>query len=138
MVVKPILQYDRLRLARGLIERDYHTPLTLERISGEAGFSPYHFIRLFRAAYRKTPHQYLIEQRIARAKDLLRGGDMPITEICFTVGFESIGSFSSLFRRVTGLSPSTYRKYAPKPTNGQPMYIPLCHRVARGIESDEA
>lgn len=139
MVIKPLaLQHDRLRLARGLIQRDYHTSLTLERISEEAGFSPYHFIRLFRAAYRQTPHQYLTEQRIARAKELLRSSDMPVNEICFTVGFESLGSFSSLFRRVTGLSPSAYRKYAPKPASSQPMYIPLCHRVMRGIDGSDA
>lgn len=136
MVVKPITQYDRLRLARGLIERDYDTPLTLERISGEAGFSPYHFIRLFRAAYLRTPHQYLVEQRIAKAKDLLRSTDTPINDICMAVGFESLGSFSSLFRRVTGLSPSVYRKYARKPASAAPEYVPLCHRLARGFAGE--
>ncbi len=138
MVIKPITPNDRLRLARGLIERDYDTPLTVEQISDEAGFSPYHFIRLFRAAYRKTPHQYLIDQRIAKAKDLLRSSDLPISEICCAVGFESLGSFSSLFRRETGLSPSAYRKHAPKPASGQPMYIPLCHQMMRGIKNSEA
>src|ERR1043165_7623915 len=75
-------QPDRMVIARSFIERHYDTPITLEHISSEAGFSPYHFIRLFRAAYRKTPHQYLVQQRIEKAKELLRSSDMPINEIC--------------------------------------------------------
>src|SRR5450432_1346130 len=93
-------QPDRLRLARTFIERHYDAPITLERISEEAGFSPYHFIRLFRAAYRQTPHQYVMQQRIEKAKDLLRSSDLSIIDVCYAVGFESLGSFSTLFRRV--------------------------------------
>lgn len=124
---------ERLRIARRLIDVRYHTPLTLEQISSEAGFSPYHFIRLFRATYRQTPHQYLMQQRIDRAKDLLRSTDMPIHEICYTVGFESLGSFSTLFRRIAGLSPGAYRKWSTPRTVDKPAYIPLCHRFNRSL-----
>ena len=128
------LQVDRLHIARSYIDRHYDTPITLEHISREAGFSPYHFIRLFRTAYRKTPHQYLMQQRIEKAKDLLRSSDMPILEICYAVGFESLGSFSTLFRRIAGLSPSAYRKWsAPRPRS-QPSHIPLCYRLKRGLD----
>lgn len=125
---------ERLHIARRLIDSRYDTPLTLEHISSEAGFSPYHFIRLFRAVYRQTPHQYLTQQRIEKAKDLLRSTDMPIIDICYTVGFESLGSFSTLFRRIAGLSPSAYRKWSTrrKPTE-KPAYIPLCHRINRNL-----
>lgn len=124
---------DRLHIARSYIDRHYDTSLTLEHISREAGFSPYHFIRLFRAAYRKTPHQYLMQQRIEKAKELLRSSDMPILDICYTVGFESLGSFSTLFRRIAGLSPSAYRKWCAPPRS-LPSHIPLCYRVKRGLD----
>jgi AraC-like DNA-binding protein len=74
-----------------------------------AGLSPFHFIRAFRAAVGQTPHQYLRARRIARARDLLATTGMPITEICDAVGFQSLGSFSALFRRVTGETPAAYR-----------------------------
>lgn len=125
---------ERLHLARTFIDRHYAAPLTLEQISEEAGFSPYHFIRLFRAAYKRTPHQYLVQQRIERAKELLHSGDLPIIDICAEVGFGSLGSFSTLFRRVTGLSPSAYRRYKQHRSN--PAYVPLCHRYMHGLEDE--
>ncbi|MEP7293168.1 MAG: AraC family transcriptional regulator [Chloroflexota bacterium] len=128
-----IPQPDRMVIARSFIERHYDAPITLENISSEAGFSPYHFIRLFRAAYRKTPHQYLVQQRIEKAKELLRSSDMPINEICYTVGFESLGSFSTLFRRIAGLSPSAYRKWSTRQPADKPASIPLCHRFNRSL-----
>ena len=72
-----------------------------------------------------------MQQRIDRAKHLLRSSDLPISEICTTVGFESIGSFSSLFRRISGLSPSAYRKFAQR--RSQPAFIPLCYRIKQGL-----
>ncbi len=125
-------QHDRLHLARTYIDRHYAAPITLERISSEAGFSPYHFIRLFRAAYQQTPHQYLVQQRIDKAKALLTTSDLSINEICYQVGFESLGSFSTLFRREAGLSPSQYRQRACRIE--RPAFIPLCFRVKRGLD----
>jgi AraC-like DNA-binding protein len=126
-------QHARLHIARRFIDHNYDTPLTLEHISSEAGFSPYHFIRLFRAAYRQTPHQYLMQQRIEKAKELLRSSDMPINEICYTVGFESLGSFTTLFRRIAGLSPGAYRKWSTRRPANTPTHIPLCHRLNRNL-----
>ncbi|MFW5696558.1 MAG: AraC family transcriptional regulator [Phototrophicaceae bacterium] len=122
--------YEPLRRARTFIERHYDQPITLERISREAGFSPFHFIRLFRAVYKLTPHQYLIQCRIAKAKQLLQGDELNVTEICYAVGFESLGSFSTLFRRTVGLTPSAYRKSAQDRRRG---FIPQCFQVKLGI-----
>src|SRR5664279_3727448 len=129
--ITPTPYHDRLRMARTFIEQHYDAPITLERISSEAGFSPYHFIRLFRSAYKRTPHQYLMQQRIEKAKELLRSTELPIIDVCYTVGFESLGSFSTLFRRESGLSPSSYRQCARR--TSQPAFIPLCYRVKQGL-----
>ena len=79
-------------------------------MSSEACFSRYHFLRLFRQAFDKTPHQYLIERRIEKAKELLSSDSLRVTDVCFEVGFQSLGSFSSLFRKCVGHAPVTYRR----------------------------
>lgn len=79
-------------------------------LAKQAGMSPYHFVRTFRHVFGKTPHQYLTGVRIDAAKNLLSGGDVSVTEACFEVGFASLGSFSSLFRRQVGRSPSAYQR----------------------------
>ena len=94
---------------REYIDRHYARPLTVERLAALAGVSPFHFIRAFRAATGLTPHQYLRNRRIDRAKELLVTTAMPVTEVCDAVGFQSLGSFSSLFRRLTGETPAGYR-----------------------------
>ena len=71
-----------------------------------------HFARAFRRAFGETPRAYLTRRRIERAKDLLRAANLTITEICFLVGFESVGSFSSRFRDLVGMSPTEYRSAA--------------------------
>ncbi|WP_042455217.1 helix-turn-helix domain-containing protein [Streptacidiphilus jiangxiensis] len=98
-----------MRLAKDAMDRDWAGPLDLDAVAREAGYSRYHFIRLFRAAYGQTPGQYLSRRRIERAEDLLRTADLSVTEICTLVGFSSLGTFSSSFRRHTGLAPSEYR-----------------------------
>lgn len=124
---------QQLHRARLLLERSYHAPITLEALSREAALSPYYLIRAFREVYRQTPHQYLVGQRIARAKELLRHSELSITEICLSVGYESLGSFSTLFRKVAGLSPRSYRSHSqPTPT---PHYIPLCICHLHGIDT---
>jgi AraC-like DNA-binding protein len=94
---------------REYIDRHYARPLTIERLAALAGLSSFHFIRAFRAATGLTPHQYLRNRRIDRAKELLVTTPMPVTEVCDAVGFQSLGSFSSLFRRLTGETPAGYR-----------------------------
>lgn len=124
--------HPQVRLARLVLERNCHEPLTIDDLSREVALSPFHLIRAFKHAYQQTPHQYLTGQRIARAKELLRNSDLSITEICAAVGFESLGSFSSLFRKAAGISPSTYRNCSqPTPNNA---YIPLCTCHYFGIE----
>jgi AraC-like DNA-binding protein len=98
-----------LRRAHDLIDRDYAEPLDLDAMAGEAGYSRFHFARAFAAAYGETPRTYLTRRRIERAKTLLRTANLSVTEICFLVGFASLGSFSSRFRDLVGRSPSEYR-----------------------------
>ena len=76
----------------------------------------YVLLRLFKQAFGRTPHQFLTHRRIERAKHLLARTERPVTEICLDVGFESLGSFSHLFRRETGASPTAYRRQAPRLT----------------------
>ena len=124
--------HKQVRLARLLLDRSYDAPITIEDLSREVALSPYYLIRAFRHVYKQTPHQYLVGQRIARAKELLRNSDLSITEICAAVGFESLGSFSTLFRKVAGISPSAYR-VSSHPTL-TPTYIPFCVCLLHGIE----
>jgi AraC-like DNA-binding protein len=98
-----------LRRARDLIDREYAEPLDLGALAGAAGYSRFHFARAFAAAYGETPGAYLTRRRIERAKTLLRAANLSVTEICFLVGFASLGSFSSRFRQLVGQSPSDYR-----------------------------
>ena len=112
----------RLERAREYIDDCYDGPVDLDRIAQQAFFSRYHFLRLFRRAYHQTPHQYLMRRRIEKAKELLITGSRPVTDICFDVGFQSLGSFSALFRRMVGKSPLDYRTRIVRPA--------LLHRAA--------
>ncbi len=122
---------EQAHLARRLLERGYATPITIEQLSHEVALSPYYLIRLFRRIYRQTPHQSLTQLRIARAKELLSHSDLSITEICADVGFESLGSFSALFRKIAGITPSAYRRSSQ--TIRQSVGIPLCACLLHGI-----
>jgi AraC-like DNA-binding protein len=98
-----------LRRARDLADRRYREPLDLATLAREAGVSKYHFLRCFAATYGRTPGAYLTERRIERAQDLLRATNLTVTEVCLLVGYTSLGSFSSTFRRLVGVSPSAYQ-----------------------------
>lgn len=91
------------------IDRHFDQKLDLDMLSQMSFTSKYHLLRLFKRYYGLTPRQYLIDKRIAIAKKFLQR-DMSVTETCFAVGFESLGSFSTLFKAKTGISPSAYRK----------------------------
>ncbi|MEV8212219.1 helix-turn-helix transcriptional regulator [Leifsonia sp. NPDC077715] len=97
-----------LRRARDLIDRDYAKPLDVPTMAARAYMSPAHFSRRFRAAYGETPYSYLMTRRIERAMALLRGG-MSVTDACMAVGCTSLGSFSSKFTEVVGMTPTEYR-----------------------------
>ncbi|KAB8163895.1 helix-turn-helix domain-containing protein [Streptomyces sp. 3MP-14] len=91
------------------MDREYARPLDVPALARIALMSPGHFSRSFRAAYGETPYNYLMTRRVERAKALLRRGDLSVTEVCFAVGCTSLGSFSSRFTELVGVSPSAYR-----------------------------
>jgi AraC-like DNA-binding protein len=102
-----IYLYRRLVQAKLFIDTHYADKIDLSNIADEAYFSKFHFIRKFKNIYRKTPHQYLIFVRIEKAMELLKA-NVPVSEVCYAVGFESLSSFSGLFKRITGKAPSEY------------------------------
>ena len=119
-----------LRRARDTVDRDYAEPLELDDLATAAGVSKYHFLRCFAATYGKTPAVYLAERRIERAQDLLRATNLTVTEVCHLVGYTSLGSFSSKFRQLVGVTPSAYQdKYAEV---GAPR-IPGCWIFMHGL-----
>jgi len=126
--------FERLDRARKFIDLCYDLPLDLNEISSHACFSRYHFLRLFRQAFNKTPHQYLIERRIERAKELLSANELRVTDVCFEVGFQSLGSFSSLFHKSVGHPPITFREKS-RETQAAKRQVPGCFLVMYKLES---
>lgn len=102
--------YRRLALGRDYIDAGIHEPLDMGTVAEVACLSYYHFLRLFRQAFGETPYKYLTRRRLERARHLLTTTGRSVTEICGAVGFESLGSFSWLFRRTYGVSPERYRR----------------------------
>ena len=103
--------YERIVAAKVYIDENYHEAIDLDTISQQAFLSRFHFHRIFRQVYRHTPHQYLTRKRIEKARDLL-ASNKPVTEVCNEVGFESIGSFSTLFKKEIGFAPTYFRNMA--------------------------
>ena len=112
MTDRTVFVLPALRRARDLIDRDFDEPLDLDAMARAAGYSRFHFARAFADAYGEPPRTYLTRRRIERAKTLLRTANLSVTEICLLVGFGSLGSFSSRFRRLVGQTPSAYRSAA--------------------------
>jgi AraC-like DNA-binding protein len=108
MTPQELANLTHLRRARDLIDREYARPLDVPTMASKALMSPAHFSRQFRAAYGETPYSYLMTRRIERAMALLRQG-MSVTDACMTVGCTSLGSFSTRFTELVGVTPSTYR-----------------------------
>lgn len=102
--------YRRLYRARDYADALSSMSITLDDMARIACLSPTHFLRTFKQVFHETPHRYLTTRRLERAQRLLRQTDLPVTDICFAVGFESLGSFSSLFKRRMGYSPLAYRQ----------------------------
>ena len=102
--------YRRLVLARDCIDSSYEKNLTLKDLAEIANLSPHHFLRQFRNLFGMTPHKCLVEKRLMIASKALLESHQSVTQICMSVGFQSLGSFSVLFRKRFGLSPDNYRK----------------------------
>lgn len=94
--------------AKNFIDLNFSNPISLQDIATHAHLSKFHFIRLFKRSYGRTPGQYLVSVRIREAKKLLATG-LPVADVCFAIGFDSSTSFAGLFRKMTGLSPSAFR-----------------------------
>ncbi len=122
--------YKRLNRARDFIREAYTQGIGLEQIAAQANLSPYHFQRTYKQAFSETPHAYLTRLRLEKAKNLLRIGDLSVSEVCLEVGFESLGSFSTRFLEYVGLPPSQYRKYSKSsffiPVMYRTIFIPAC------------
>lgn len=126
----------RLRRARDRMDREYAQPLDVEAIAQGVHMSAGHFSRAFRAAYGESPYSYLMTRRVERAMALLRRGDLGVTEVCFAVGCASLGTFSTRFAELVGVSPSAYRQQAAAATAGMPSCV--ARQVTRPVRNREA
>jgi AraC-like DNA-binding protein len=126
----------RLRRVRDRIDRDYAQPLDVEALARGVHMSAGHLSRQFKLAYGESPYSYLMTRRIERAMALLRRGDLSVTDICFTVGCASLGTFTTRFTELVGMSPGTYRLQEANATIG----IPSCmaKQVTRPVRNREA
>jgi AraC-like DNA-binding protein len=126
----------RLRRVRDRIDREYAQPLDVEALARGAHMSAGHLSRQFRLAYGESPYSYLMTRRIERAMALLRRGDLSVTEVCFTVGCSSLGTFSTRFAELVGMPPSVYRSLVA----GSSARIPACvsKQVTRPVRNQEA
>jgi transcriptional regulator GlxA family with amidase domain len=139
----PAQTLRRLCDVRDLMRDCLDQSLTLESLGLEADLSAWHFLRAFRTAFGETPHDFLTRVRIERAKNLLTVTSRPVTEICFDVGFSSLGSFSTLFRRQVGLSPAQFRRVVRSwinvPGRFPWAFVPVCftHHFGLPVPSDD-
>ncbi len=134
---RPDLQdLARLRRVRDRMDREYQQPLDVEALARGANMSAGHLSREFRAAYGESPYSYLMTRRIERAMSLLQRGDLSVTEVCSAVGCSSLGTFSTRFSELVGMSPSAYRRLADAHVPG----IPRCvaKQVLRPVRNREA
>ncbi|WP_030917686.1 helix-turn-helix transcriptional regulator [Streptosporangium amethystogenes] len=125
-----------IRRVRDRIDREYAKPLNLKALADGAHMSVGHLSREFRRIYGESPYSYLMTRRIERAMTLLRRGDLSVTEVCFEVGFSSLGTFSTRFTELVGVPPSVYRRDHSQAAAG----IPPClsKQVTRPVKNREA
>jgi len=126
----------RLRRVRDRIDRDYAKPLDVEALAHGVHMSAGHLSRQFKLAYGEAPYSYLMTRRIERAMALLRRGDLGVTEVCFMVGCSSLGTFSTRFTDLVGVSPGAYRRDAAQATAGMPSCV--ARQVTRPVRNREA
>lgn len=125
-----------MRRVRDRIDREFAHPLNVEDLARGVHMSAGHLSREFRRIYGEPPYSYLMTRRIERAMTLLRRGDLSVTEICFAVGFSSLGTFSSRFSELVGVSPSVYRDDPSRSVEGIPPC--LARQVTRPVRNREA
>jgi AraC-like DNA-binding protein len=128
MLVVPPARH--LLRARDLADARYREPLDVDDLARAAGLSRAHFSREFRRAFGEPPHTHLLTRRLERAAALLRATDRTVADVCFSVGLQSVGSFTTSFTRTYGLSPTAYR--ATFPPASQHALIPACVLRAYG------
>jgi transcriptional regulator GlxA family with amidase domain len=114
----------RMLRARDTMDRAFAEPLDVPALARVANVSPAHFSRQFRQTFGESPHRYLQRRRVERAMDLLRETERSVTEICFDVGWGSLGTFSRTFHEIVGESPSAYRTRFAGP--GAALQVPAC------------
>lgn len=125
-----------MRKVRDRIDREYARPLDVEALAREVHMSAGHLSREFRRAYGEPPYSYLMTRRIERAMPLLRRGGLSVTDVCFEVGFQSLGTFSTRFSELVGMPPSAYREAAAAGTPGLPACVEK--RVTKPVRNREA
>lgn len=130
-----IYLYKRIVQAKLFIDSNYARKIDLDNISDEAYFSKFHFLRLFKSVYTKTPYQYLTQVRIEHAKHFLRL-NYSVSDSCFQVGFDSVTSFTALFKKYEGKTPSEYQKQyriREEKIRAKPLhFIPNCFAEQKG------
>jgi len=114
----------RMLRARDAMDRTFAEALCIRRLAGIAKVSEAHFIRIFRATFGETPHRYLQRRRVERAMFFLRSTNRSVTDICFDVGFNSLGTFSRTFQTIVAESPTTFRGRGRMPA------VPTCFMMA--------
>lgn len=126
---KRLSELTMLRRVRDRIDREYASPLDVEALARGVHISAGHLSREFRAAYGESPYSYLMTRRIERAMTLLRRGTLSVTDVCFAVGYGSLGTFSTRFSELVGMSPRAYRRAAESGIDELPSCV-----VARALK----
>jgi AraC-like DNA-binding protein len=123
--------FVRLARARDFIAENYRGHIPLARAADEACFSPFHFQRLYRRAFRESPHEFVTRMRMEAAREMLRREQISVTEICYELGYESLGTFSARFARLHGCAPTEFRRIYSMPGLWALKSIPGCYRAFR-------
>lgn len=128
--------FRRLCRARDLLAAEFQSQVLLDDAAREACLSPFHFHRLFRSTFGETPHNFLTRRRMDRARHLLASGEMTVTEVCFDIGYSSLGSFSTKFQSLVGVPPTQYQREVRRVFGFQRPWniilVPVCYFSAYG------
>jgi AraC-like DNA-binding protein len=128
----------RLRRVRDRIDREYAQPLDVEALARGEHMSAGHLSRQFREAFGESPYSYLMTRRIERAMALLRRGELSVTEICFTVGYQSLGTFSTRFTELVGVPPSVFQRELAEGRDISGIPACVAKQVTRPVRNREA